>query len=66
MTVLNPRLLLNTEDAAKLTGLSAGWLERDRWLEDQKGPPFVKLGSRVFYKKADIEAWLASLQGELK
>jgi len=28
-----------------------------RWRQDKKGPPFLKLGGRVVYRLADIEAW---------
>lgn len=29
------------------------------WRNAQKGPPFVKVGSRVFYRVADVEKWEA-------
>ncbi len=28
-----------------------------RWRQEGKGPPYVKLGRRVAYRLADIEAW---------
>lgn len=29
------------------------------WRVMQKGPPFVKIGVRVFYRIADVESWEA-------
>lgn len=29
-----------------------------RWRSTGKGPAFVKVGRRVFYRHADVEAWL--------
>ena len=28
-----------------------------RWRQDGKGPPFLKLGGRVMYRVSDIETW---------
>jgi excisionase family DNA binding protein len=33
-----------------------------RWAAEGKGPRFVKLGARVRYRKADVLAWLDSLE----
>ena len=30
------------------------------WRSEGKGPAFIKLGSKVAYKGADLNAWLAS------
>nr|WP_231373888.1 helix-turn-helix domain-containing protein [Thioalkalivibrio sp. ALE11] len=30
-----------------------------RWRNMRKGPPWVKLGHRVIYRRADLDAWLA-------
>jgi predicted DNA-binding transcriptional regulator AlpA len=43
-----------------LTGLSEAYFQRARWSGD--GPKFLKIGSRVRYRKVDICAWLN--QGE--
>ena len=41
--------------------LAARWgLERstlDKWRQLKKGPPYLKLGGRVAYRLADIEAY---------
>ena len=39
-----------------LTGLSEAYFQRARWSGD--GPKFLKIGSRVRYRKLDICAWL--------
>lgn len=32
-----------------------------RWAVEHKGPPFRKAGGRVIYRRADVLAWLDSL-----
>jgi excisionase family DNA binding protein len=46
---------LTQQEAAEILRLSERTLERHRLSGD--GPPFVKLGRRVVYRRADIEAW---------
>ena len=31
-----------------------------KWRWNGSGPAFVKLGSRVLYREADVEAWIAA------
>lgn len=54
--------MTETEAAAYLTDLgvkfSAGTLQKQRVRGD--GIPFVKLNSRVRYRRQDIDAWLAA------
>lgn len=55
-------VLLKQNEAAALLGVSAKWLERDRWV----GPsiPFVKFGRSIRYRASDIAAFIeANLQG---
>ena len=40
-----------------LTGLSEAYFQRSRWAGG--GPRFLKIGSRVRYRKTDIVAWLS-------
>ena len=49
--------LLPVGPTAKLLNVSTKWLERRRI--DGDGPPYVKIGRRVGYLRADIMAWLA-------
>jgi predicted DNA-binding transcriptional regulator AlpA len=57
-------LLLDTQQTAELIGMSAAWLERDRWYGGHKAPPYVKLGHKVRYKRADVIEWMESLGKE--
>ena len=50
--------LLNQEDVSDMLGISQRTLERMRVTGD--GPKFAKLGRRVLYRPADIDAWIAS------
>ena len=49
--------LLTQPQSAEFTGLSQRSLERHR--RAGTGPKFVRLGRRVFYRRADLEAWVA-------
>lgn len=52
-------ILLNTKQAAEYLGVSAAFLERDRWAGARV--PFVKIGSRaVRYRTTDLEAYIES------
>lgn len=51
--------LLNTKQAANYLGVSAAFLERDRWAGARV--PYVKLGSRsIRYRQGDLEAYVES------
>jgi predicted DNA-binding transcriptional regulator AlpA len=50
--------LLNTEQAAEYTGLSAPTLARMR--QQDTGPVYCKMGGRVFYLREDLDAWIAA------
>lgn len=43
-------------EMAQWLGKSEAWLERGRW--DGSGPPYVKVGRSVRYRRADVLAWL--------
>jgi predicted DNA-binding transcriptional regulator AlpA len=51
-------MLFDTIELARRTGLATSTLTKMRLRGD--GPPFVKLGSRVLYDDAAVDAWLAS------
>jgi excisionase family DNA binding protein len=47
---------LTTQETAELTRVPAATL---RWMRSRGlGPKSWKLGSRVFYRRTDVEAWL--------
>lgn len=51
------KLLLTTEDAAAYVGLAVQTLAKMRVTGES--PPFHKLGRRVVYDRADLDAWIA-------
>jgi hypothetical protein len=57
MTNLNP-IAVDEQGAAALTSISVSSLQKMRVRGD--GPPFAKLGNRVRYRVADLEAYVAN------
>ncbi|HKB59833.1 MAG TPA: helix-turn-helix domain-containing protein [Gallionellaceae bacterium] len=51
------QVMLNTRDAAAFLGGSPTTLEI--WRIRGSGPRFVKIGARVFYRKQDLENYVA-------
>jgi predicted DNA-binding transcriptional regulator AlpA len=50
--------LLNEFDVAHITGLSVASVRR--WRVLRQGPRYLKIGSAVRYRPADISVWLES------
>lgn len=50
-----PARFLRTQEAARLMGLSARTLEKHRTYGT--GPKYRKIGGRVIYTLADLQAW---------
>jgi predicted DNA-binding transcriptional regulator AlpA len=50
--------VIHPTDAARFVGLSASTLAKLRL--NGNGPIYCKLGRRVVYRRADLEAWLES------
>lgn len=50
--------LLNTKDAADYLGLATSTLEKWRTNEPRIGPPIVRLGAQVRYRKTDLDAFV--------
>ncbi|MDT0576495.1 helix-turn-helix domain-containing protein [Croceicoccus sp. F390] len=45
----------------------SGWLKVSRrtlhrWARLRKGPPSIKVGRSVYYRRASVEQWLVSLE----
>lgn len=58
--------LLTADQAAELTGHTKHTLAQYRTLTDrgdQRGPAFVRFGRAVFYRRPDVEAYLAARRG---
>jgi predicted DNA-binding transcriptional regulator AlpA len=48
--------LLNTQEAASLLKLKPNTLDKMRM--QKRGPTYVKLGRRVFYRRGDLHLWV--------
>jgi hypothetical protein len=48
----------DTKGLAERVGLPAKTFEN--WRSLNKGPPYYKLGGRVLYDDAEVDAWLAA------
>ena len=48
--------LLNAGEVAEWVNTTPGQLSQ--WRFQGEGPPFIKLGRAVRYRRADVEAWL--------
>lgn len=53
-------ILLTRDEAAILLQVSNRTL--GRWARHRKGPPRVKVGRTIFYRRGAIHAWLKSLE----
>lgn len=51
------QVVMATPAAAKYVGFSVDSLKH--WRTRGKGPRFVRVGTRVVYRIADLDAWLA-------
>lgn len=59
MTLLD---LIPEKEYAAARGVCIRTVQRDRAL--RTGPAFVKLGRKIYYRKAAIEAWLLAQEQE--
>lgn len=59
MTLLD---LIPEKEYAAARGVCIRTVQRERAL--RKGPAFVKLGRKIYYRKAAIEAWLLAQEQE--
>lgn len=55
-TLRNLMGLLTDEDVQALLMVSANTTQF--WRTNKKGPPYCKLGNKVFYKVSDLERWV--------
>jgi hypothetical protein len=60
-------LLLSDKDAAAFIGVSTSYLRKSRCdgviANRTQAPPFVRVGGRVLYRRSDLVAWVAALEG---
>lgn len=52
--------LLNTPEAAKALRLGTATLQR--WRKSGKGPPYIEMGRKVYYRSGDLERWVEAQQ----
>ncbi|MDR1514981.1 MAG: helix-turn-helix domain-containing protein [Synergistaceae bacterium] len=61
------QLLLDEKKAARLLGVSLSYLRKSRCdgtiRERTPAPTFVYVGNRVYYRTADLKAWVEGLAG---
>ena len=48
--------VMDTREASQYLGLSASWLQKARTFG--LGPPFLKIGTRVLYRRQALDDWL--------
>ena len=51
-------VLLDPQETARWLGITSGVLAK--WRYSGRSPAYVKVGGRVRYRVADLEAWIAS------
>ena len=57
-TDVRPRLLTMDEALARLGDISKATLYS--WICRKKSPPAIKIGSRLFFDEAQLDAWIAA------
>lgn len=60
--VIDPKDLLSGADVANLLGMSP--LTLVQWRYEGRGPAYVKVGRRCFYRREDIGKWLGQHRHE--
>lgn len=53
---VNREAVTDNKGAARRINMSESWLNHARSTDD--GPPYLKIGNRIRYKVADLDAWL--------
>lgn len=53
---MSNQALLPTPQAAPYLGVSPGSLHR--WRKHAKGPDYLRVGHKVFYRPSDLDRWL--------
>jgi hypothetical protein len=50
--------LMTAREAADYRRCSLRTLDRER--EDRRGPPYVRIGSRIYYRRDDVDYFIAA------
>lgn len=56
---MNP-ILMNTAEAAAMLRVAAITLHR--WRNSGKGPPYIEMGRKIYYRRADLDHWIETRQ----
>jgi predicted DNA-binding transcriptional regulator AlpA len=51
--------LISPEELAQLLELQPETLSN--WRANYKGPPYLHIGRKVYYRRSDVDAWLVSI-----
>lgn len=62
MTVDGGKDFLSSDDLAGLLDVSRRTLHR--WVRLRKGPPSIKIGRSVYYRRTSVDRWLRSLESD--
>ena len=57
-TITTASLLIDEKQLCADLGISS--VTATKWRANASGPPFIKVGRLVRYRRADVEAWLVS------
>jgi hypothetical protein len=60
--MIDPHELISANEAAQLLHLEPSTLAD--WRCDDKGPAYIRLGKRIFYRRADISTWIGQQRHE--
>lgn len=60
MSAVLDRKRLSESEAAEYIGMSISWLSKSRLPGREDAPPWLKIGRRVVYDSAELDAWLAA------
>jgi len=61
-TPIDPNELITNDEAAKQLRQQPNTLTT--WRNQKRGPPFVKVGRQVFYRRSDLMVWLGAQRHE--
>ena len=53
-------ILLNTTEAAEVLRVAAITLHR--WRNAGKGPPYIEMGRKIYYRRTDLDRWIEEQQ----
>ena len=64
--IMEPPLLLDEKQTARILGVSLSFLRKSRSEGAPGGrtqaPSFVRIGHRVYYRRTDLDQWVADLE----